>query len=87
MNQQRQKFNKAMERLENDLETLTNTMYATLQRQIISYVIRQIVLKSNHLISVMLPDTWHCHHDEEGNQENTKEWIRSLVQEQPFTDV
>ena len=57
MNQQRQKFNKAMERLENDLETLTNTMYATLQRQIISYVIRQIVLKSNHLISVMLPDT------------------------------
>ena len=57
MNQQRQKFNKAMERLENDLETLTNTMYATLQRQIISYVIRQIVLKSNHLISVMLPET------------------------------
>ena len=56
MNQQRQIFNKAMERLENDLETLTNTMYATLQRQII-YVIRQIVLKSNHLISVMLPDT------------------------------
>ena len=57
MNQQRQIFNMAMERLENDLETLTNTMYATLQRQIISYVIRQIVLKSNHLISVMLPDT------------------------------
>ena len=73
MNQQRQKFNKAMERLENDLETLINTMYATLQRQIISYVIRQKVLKSNHLISVMLPDTWHSHHDEEENQENTKE--------------